>query len=78
MALKGAAAGLGTGLGAALGGLLLALGEYPALGLGALAWYGAAAGLVWWSRPWRRAAPDLESRTAFERAAPVVGVAGER
>ena len=40
---------LGGAAGAALGGLLLATRGYPALGLGALAGFAAAAALVAWS-----------------------------
>jgi predicted MFS family arabinose efflux permease len=57
MALNAAAVGLGSALGAGLGGLLLAAGGYPALGLGPVALYAAAGLLVWWSRPGRAAAP---------------------
>jgi predicted MFS family arabinose efflux permease len=57
MALNAAAVGLGSALGAGLGGLLLATGGYPALGLGPVALYAAAGLLVWWSRPGRAAAP---------------------
>jgi len=51
MALNGSAAMLGQALGAGLGGLLLALGGYAALGLGAIAWFAGAAAIVWWTRP---------------------------
>ncbi len=50
LALNGSANSLGIALGGALGGLLLAFGDYPALGVGALALGGAGAALAWWSR----------------------------
>ena len=50
LTLNGSANSLGIALGGALGGLLLALGDYPTLGLGALALGGAGAALAWWSR----------------------------
>jgi len=53
MALNGAAGSLGTALGAGLGGLLLSVGSFTALGLGAMAWYAGGAAIVWWSRPRR-------------------------
>jgi MFS transporter, DHA1 family, inner membrane transport protein len=48
---SGSASSLGIALGGALGGALLALGDYPALGLGAFAFATSSAALVWWSRP---------------------------
>ena len=50
LTLNGSANSLGIALGGALGGLLLALGDYPALGLGALALGAASAALTWWWR----------------------------
>ena len=50
LTLNGSANSLGAALGGALGGGLLAIGDYPALGLGALALGLASAALVWWSR----------------------------
>jgi predicted MFS family arabinose efflux permease len=50
LTLNGSGNSLGIALGGALGGLLLALGDYPALGLGALALAGSSAALAWWSR----------------------------
>jgi DHA1 family chloramphenicol resistance protein-like MFS transporter len=51
MTINGSAGSLGIALGGSLGGLLLAFGDYPALGLGALALAWSSAALVWWSRP---------------------------
>ena len=60
MVLNRSAISLGTALGSAAGGLLLAVSGYGALGLSALVWCGASAGLTWWSRapspPGRRGA----------------------
>jgi predicted MFS family arabinose efflux permease len=50
MVLNRSAMSLGTALGSAAGGLLLAASGYGALGLSALLWCGASAGLVWWTR----------------------------
>jgi predicted MFS family arabinose efflux permease len=49
MVLNRSAISLGTALGSAVGGLLLAVSGYGALGLSALAWCCAGAGLTWWS-----------------------------
>lgn len=65
MGLNQAAISLGTALGSALGRLLLALSGYGALGLSALLWCCASAGVVWWSR-----APALPRRVP---ASPLVG-----
>jgi len=51
MTLNSSAISLGTALGGAVGGLALALGSYPALGVCAPIFSLAAAGLIWWSRP---------------------------
>lgn len=50
LTLNGSANSLGIALGGAIGGLLLALGDYAAIGVGALVLSGAAAVLAWWSR----------------------------
>jgi predicted MFS family arabinose efflux permease len=51
MTVNQAALSLGVACGGALGGLVLALGDYPALGFVALAWLLGAAGLLVWFRP---------------------------
>jgi predicted MFS family arabinose efflux permease len=51
MILNNAALSLGMACGGALGGLALALGDYPIVGLVSLIWLLIAAALVWWSRP---------------------------
>jgi predicted MFS family arabinose efflux permease len=51
MTLNQMANSLGSAAGGALGGLLLATRGYPALGLSALAGFGAAAALIAWSAP---------------------------
>jgi predicted MFS family arabinose efflux permease len=51
MTVNQAGLSLGVACGGAIGGLVLALGDYPALGFVALAWLLAAAGLLVWSRP---------------------------
>jgi predicted MFS family arabinose efflux permease len=59
LTLNSAANCIGTSLGSALGGLMLVLGSYEAVGICALAWLLAAAGLVWWSSRREIPAPVL-------------------
>lgn len=54
-----AALSLGFACGGALGGLALALGDYPVVGLISLTGLLAAGALVWWSRPRDAAVPTL-------------------
>ena len=54
-----AALSLGVACGGALGGIILAYGDYVAVGLVALAWLLASAWLVWFSQP--REAPTLRT-----------------
>jgi predicted MFS family arabinose efflux permease len=49
MAFNQSANSLGQALGSALGGLLLAVSGFEALGVSALLWCIASAGLIWWS-----------------------------
>ena len=51
LTLRSAAVCIGTALGGVLGGVTLALGDYPAVGLGSLGLLLAATVLVWWARP---------------------------
>ena len=63
LTLNGSANSLGIALGGALGGLLLVLGDYPALGLGALVLGSTSAALAWWSRS--RSIPVLATPPAI-------------
>ena len=61
---SGSSSSLGIALGGALGGGLLAVSDYPALGLGALALAWSSAALTWWSRPRDMPAPLPATPTA--------------
>jgi predicted MFS family arabinose efflux permease len=67
MVLNRSGMSLGTALGSALGGLLLATSGYGALGLSSLLWFGASAGLVWWSRAVAATQPAGAPAPAGER-----------
>ena len=57
MTLNASALSLGTAVGSSLGGLLLTLGGYPALGMGAVVLSSASGAVIWWSRQRVRAVP---------------------
>jgi len=59
LSLRSAAVSIGTALGGVLGGLVLALSDYPAVGLCSLVLLLTATALVWWSEPRDSPTPSL-------------------
>jgi predicted MFS family arabinose efflux permease len=65
MTFEGVTMSAGSGIGSSLGGILLALGGYPAMGVGVIAFCFVAAWLIWQIRPHvaseREGLPNLAS-----------------